>query len=99
MRVPFVRPIVMLILATTFAGACVKVWSTVPKSVAIPSEGTSLGARVIATPVKAHMADGSTVIFANGAMFSGRTLTGSGRRFAPLEDVVSTPLEVVPLDS
>ncbi len=59
---------------------------------------------VIQTPVKAHLKDGSTVVYERGARVAGGALIGAGRRFdlalAPQGEVRELPLsEVLALES
>jgi hypothetical protein len=52
----------------------------------------------VTSPVKAHLKDGSTVVYANGVMVSGGTLVGTGVRY----DIAlkqSTNVGSIPLDS
>ncbi|MFL5581522.1 MAG: hypothetical protein ACJ8AO_14225 [Gemmatimonadaceae bacterium] len=53
---------------------------------------------IVRTPVKAHLADGSTVVFRKGATVSRSEIAGAGEWYPLLSDVVR-PRNVVPLDS
>src|SRR4051812_46958059 len=99
MRIRFVRPLGVGLLVATMVGACVQVWQTVPSSIPVSTARTLEGSRQISTPVKAHLLDGSTVVFADGAVINMGRLTGRGRLYRPLEDSLSVPYENVPLDS
>jgi hypothetical protein len=54
--------------------------------------------QVIVNPVKAHLKDGSTVVFPRGLSISGGSLRGAGTRF-DLSLSRSTPVTEVPLDT
>ncbi len=53
---------------------------------------------VVTSPVKAHLKDGSTVLYANGVTVSGGTLRGPGVRY-DLALKQSTNFDTIPLDS
>jgi hypothetical protein len=53
---------------------------------------------VVTNPVKAHLKDGSTVVYANGVTVSGGTLRGAGVRY-DLALQQSTNVDSIPLDS
>lgn len=53
---------------------------------------------VVTSPVKAHLKDGSTVVYANGVNVSGGTLLGAGVRY-DLALKQSTKVNTIPLDS
>jgi hypothetical protein len=55
-------------------------------------------ARAIVNPVKAHLKDGSTVVFLKGVSISGGSLRGVGTRY-DLTLSKETPVTVVPLDT
>src|SRR6266699_3717473 len=84
-------------LSTAFclgAGACVWIFHTV-QAEAIGSHADSLA---IQTPVKAHLRDGSTVLYRAGVLLAHDTLRGPGVRYGVmLRD--SATVSVVPLDS
>lgn len=85
-----------LISATLAAGACVQAfWTTDVSAVTPPSDTTSTQIR---SPVKVHMFDGSTVIFAEGATVSRDSITGDGMSYALLSSV-SVSRQAVPMDS
>lgn len=74
---------------------CIHVfWTTEARPVTRPADT----AVAIRTPVKAHMADGSTVVFRRGATVDRTFITGPGEWFQPLSDA-SRPRGQVPLDS
>ena len=76
------------------AGACVWVFHNVQVE-AIETKADSVA---IQTPVKAHLRDGSTVLYRAGVLLSRDTLRGQGVRYAlALHD--STAVSLVPLDS
>src|SRR2546422_6101631 len=77
-----------------FAGACIWVF----RSVRVEPIGSSADSLAIQTPVKAHLRDGSTVLYRAGVLLARDTLRGRGVRYGlTLRD--STALSVVPLDS
>ncbi|HEY9225568.1 MAG TPA: hypothetical protein VIP11_02895 [Gemmatimonadaceae bacterium] len=89
------RKLVLLIpIGAVLLGGCINTfWHTVPT----PVEHASYTGRFdIHTPVKAHLADGSTVVFRFGATVDNTTLTGSGERF-PMLSSTSVPAEKIPL--
>lgn len=53
---------------------------------------------VVSSPVKAHMVDGSTVVFSNGAAVGGGFVKGDGERYA-LGSMNPVSVGAVPLDS
>ena len=53
---------------------------------------------VVSTPVKAHMLDGSTVVFSGGAAVGGGFVRGTGERYA-LGSTLPVAAEAIPLDS
>src|SRR3989441_12427268 len=81
-------------LGPLFAGACIWVF----RSVRVEPIGSSADSLAIQTPVKAHLRDGSTVLYRAGVLLARDTLRGRGVRYGlTLRD--STALSVVPLDS
>lgn len=85
-----------LISATLVAGACVQAfWTTDVSAVTRPSETTSTQIR---SPVKVHLFDGSTVVFATGALVSHDSITGAGLSYALLTSE-SVARHAVPMDS
>ncbi|MHB1298529.1 MAG: hypothetical protein ACYC0B_08385 [Gemmatimonadaceae bacterium] len=60
-----------------------------------PAEGAATG---IKSPFKAHLRDGSTVVFRNGGTVSHDRITGTGVSYALLSSV-GTPRTSVPMDS
>ena len=76
------------------AGACIWVFRTVR----VEAIGPSADSLVIETPVKAHLRDGSTVLYRDGVLLARDSLRGPGVRYGlTLGD--STDLSFVPLDS
>ncbi len=78
--------------------ACINVfWKTdvraIERSSLRPGDSTA-----VTSPVKVHLADGSTVIFRNGAVVTRDRITGSGQSFALLQSV-GVARSVVPMDS
>ena len=81
-------------LGPLVAGACIWVF----RSVQVEPIGSSADSLAIQTPVKAHLRDGSTVLYRAGVLLVRDTLRGRGVRYGlTLRD--STALSVVPLDS
>src|SRR5438445_4397978 len=81
-------------LGPLVAGACIWVF----RSVRVKPIGSSADSLAIQTPVKAHLRDGSTVLYRAGVLLARDTLRGRGVRYGlTLRD--STALSVVPLDS
>jgi hypothetical protein len=72
-------------------------WQTEVRSIARPSAGDS-SVTVVRSPVKAHLADGGTVVFPSGASVGRGQITGSGQAY-PLLGGTPVPRGAVPLDS
>jgi hypothetical protein len=100
MRVRFgvprrLRPVLVLPLVLG-VGACFHVfYHTTPRPLASAAAGASDSIR---TPIKAHLLDGSTVVFAKGARVTSTEIRGDALSY-PLMDTVGTARTVVPLDS
>jgi hypothetical protein len=76
------------------AGACIWVFH----NVRVDAVGLTADSVAIQTPVKAHLRDGSTVLYRAGVLLARDTLRGPGVRYAlKLRD--STNVALVPLDS
>ncbi|MEO7522275.1 MAG: hypothetical protein ABIW79_10705 [Gemmatimonas sp.] len=98
-RGPSARRVITLALtiAAALAAGCINVfWKTDVRSIARLTDSTTTTS--IASPIKVHMADGSTVIFDKGGTVSRASIAGSGRSFALLRSI-ATPRERVPMDS
>src|SRR5207249_8339462 len=81
-------------LGPLVAGACIWVF----RSVRVEPIGSSADSLAIQTPVKAHLRDGSTVLYRAGVLLARDTLRGPGVRYGlTLRD--STAVSVVALDS
>src|SRR5438552_16614558 len=81
-------------LGPLVAGACIWVF----RSVQVEPIGSSADSLAIQTPVKAHLRDGSTVLYRAGVLLARDTLRGPGVRHGlRLSD--STAASVVALDS
>ncbi len=75
------------------ASACIHVFQSVTTRSLDPRTPVT-----VATPVKAHLVDGSTVVFQDGVTVSGDTVRGSGRRYGlTLRD--AAPVTTILLDS
>src|SRR2546428_166516 len=76
------------------AGACIWVFH----GVRVEAIGSNADSITVQTPVKAHLRDGSTVLYRTGVLLARDTLRGPGMRYGlTLRD--STAVLVVPLDS
>ena len=85
-----------LAAAALAAGGCINIfWRTEAR--ALHRTGAD-SVRLVRTPVKAHLADGSTVVFRHGASIGGRQITGAGEAYALFGDT-PTSRNSVPLDS
>ncbi|HSQ29258.1 MAG TPA: hypothetical protein VLN49_05375 [Gemmatimonadaceae bacterium] len=92
------RSVVSLGLAAVAvaAGGCINTfWRTEARALR-PAAADSV--TLVRSPVKAHLADGSTVVFRHGASISGRRISGAGEAYALLGDM-PTPRSSVPVDS
>ena len=78
------------------AVACVISTTTHVAPFAKPQAGT--GERVVQSPLKAHMMDGSVVVFLSGAIIGSGVVAGDGMRHA-VASKDSTPVRRLPLDS
>ncbi len=104
MRVPGVRPIgIALFVLATLAGmaGCVhKIWVTEAHDVSLPGKDARRDAfQYINSPLRAHLTDGSTVVFSQGATIRGGQIVGTGMAYPLLDDLHSTVRDRVPLDS
>lgn len=79
-------------LAISAAG-CVFVFHHVDVQQVVPRDAVA-----VTSPVKAHLKDGSTVVYATGVTVSGGTLRGAGVRY-DLTLKQSTKVDTIPLDS
>ena len=86
------RPIPFVLGAAILVGAVGSCVTTVRY------ESVALTPRVVRSPVKAHLADGSTIVFAEGATISNSLVTGAGARYDIRLDPVDTVFGVA-LDS
>ena len=91
---------VALIACLALATGCFHTfWRTEAVSVNRPSAGT-IGTVTIATPVKAHLVDGSTVLFRKGASIGHAAVEGRGERFPLIQTAAgSSSVSIVPFDS
>jgi hypothetical protein len=100
LRSPLVRrlaPLLVAAAALSTAGCLQLFWRTEARSVARPSAGDTSLTRV-RSPVRAHLADGSTVVFRRGGVVGRGRLTGNGESYALLGGA-PVPRGDVPLDS
>lgn len=85
-----------VLVCSLFAGACIHAFVRVePRSVAPPVD---LSTDTIRSPLKVHLIDGSTVLFAGGARVSAARIEGVGTRYRMLA-AVGAPMSVVAMDS
>jgi hypothetical protein len=93
-----VRARSMAVAATTavLVGGCINVFF---RTEVVPVAYTGIAERsVIQSPVKAHLADGSTVVFAGGATVTPTEITGNGISY-PLLSRTGVARSSIPLDS
>jgi hypothetical protein len=89
------RALVAVLVSTALADSgCV--WTK--RRVDVVSVVPGAEARAIVNPVKAHLKDGSTVVFLQGASINGGSLIGAGLQH-DLTLSKATPVTVVPLDA
>jgi len=88
--------VLAVILAGSTAGCIHLFYRTNARAVAAPEDPAA--ETVIASPVKAHLVDGSTVVFQAGARVSSTMIRGNGQQF-PLFGAFATERSDVPLDS
>lgn len=85
-------------IAVAATVGCINVfWKTDVRAVARPTD-ESFGVTSIVSPLKAHLRDGSTVIFLKGAAVSSASITGEGRSYALLS-LIPVARTRVPMDS
>ena len=104
MLVPGVRRLgfTLLILATLagMSGCVHKFWVTEAREIdVLDKSGRRDASQVIRTPLRAHLADGSTVVYSQGATIVAGHIDGTGLAYALLDDTHSTVRTRVPLDS
>lgn len=90
-----IRRRLALAVFTVMTGACILVSSTTERE---RVAAASLGDTVVTSPTKAHLIDGSVIVFVDGFGLSGRRVLGTGQRFdaSRKASVASTG---IPLDS
>ena len=87
------------VVAVAGAAGCVHIFQSLrPQPLSVGAEGVPSGG-VIKSPLKAHLADGSTVIFRDGARIAGGLITGRGQAFALLDDALPVRRDTVSLAS
>ena len=85
-----------LVAATLASAGCInRFWRTDPRAIQLSGVDTPT---VVHTPLKAHLADGSTVVFRYGATVSRQRISGSGEAYALL-GATAVPRSDVPVDS
>lgn len=91
----------MIIAGTLALTGCVHaVWTVESRKLPLPSPGAD-GDRpyAVSSPIKAHLLDGSTVVFTDGASVTRDAINGYGLRYALLENERSIAVNDVALDS
>lgn len=90
---------VVAIAGLLLAAGCVHIfWRTEAVSVTRPAAGT-IGVVTINTPLKAHLVDGSTVIFRKGASIGRASVDGDGQLYPFVQTAPSRAVSIVPFDS
>jgi len=89
---------VRLLYPATLAAACIGLLACVIQSPAIRPVNLQKPPAVVQSPVKAHLTDGSTVVYPNGVTLYGNFLNGSGLRY-PLGSATGAQATSIPLDS
>ena len=87
------RTLAILLGAGVFVVGCIISTTTRPASVAVHGPQ-----RRVSTPLKAHMLDGSVVVFPSGATISSTKAVGAGQRYDATRSAVQ-PVTTVVLDS
>lgn len=89
-----------LLSGSILLSGCINIfWKTDPTPVARPTESAPV---IVESPVKAHLADGSTVIFRKGAAVATTSVSGMGQVYPlapPIVGQVAARNVVIPLDS
>ncbi|WP_310568866.1 hypothetical protein [Gemmatimonas sp.] len=95
-RTPALRSLALIAAlgAVAFSAACV-FYRTEVRAVERPAAGAPTR---ITSPIKAHLKDGSTVVFRTGATVTRDSLTGEGRRYT-LHNGIPRVDDSVPMDS
>ena len=87
--------VIALVGTVAVASACVNVfWRTT----VVPLDPATRTARFVRTPLKAHLSDGSTVVFRDGAYLTSTQVSGNGFRYALLSQDAQ-PAPSISLDS
>ena len=103
MRGPIIRKLgfmAILVAATAgMAGCLQRVWVTEARDIPLPKGQLASVTQFIKSPLKAHLADGSTVVYRQGAIISGGQIVGTGVAYKLMDDQSSTVRDRIPLDS
>jgi hypothetical protein len=94
-RVAAPRAAAVCALATCVVAACIYYKTPTTRAVPVPRAPDSIA---VTTPVKAHLLDGTTIVFHDGVEIAHDTLYGSGIHW-DLALNVQTPVQGVPVDS
>jgi hypothetical protein len=90
--------VAVALLGVGGTAGCVHIFQSLrPQPLAVGGELPTGG--VIKSPLRAHLADGSTVVFRNGAVVAGGRITGRGLAYALLDDALPVPRDTVSLSS
>ena len=97
---PGVRRMVvgLLVLGGSGLAGCVHILTSL-RPQPLETGAASAASGVIRAPVKAHLADGGTVVFRDGATIANGRLLGRGQAYTLLDDVRWTPRDTVSLTS
>ncbi len=90
-KAPQLLKISAAIIAVAAAGACIIQSPAVQQ---LPVDFT----QAVTSPVKAHLKDGSTIVFRNGALRRADVISGAGLRY-PIGSSTATEVYQVPIDS
>ena len=86
--------ILCVVAASSGVGACVtKVWTTKPTSLQV--SGASDRDYAVKSPLRAHLLDGSTVVFRSGATIGKGRIAGMGESYPLLDDAHMTRRDTV----
>ena len=73
-----IRRRIPVVVFSLLAGGCILISSTTERE---RVAAASLGDTVVTSPIKAHLLDGSVIVFSDGFRLGGRRVVGAGRRF------------------
>ena len=103
MRGPIIRKLgfmaILVAVTAGMAGCLQRVWVTEARDIPLPKGQLASVTQFIKSPLKAHLADGSTVVYRQGAIISGGQIVGTGVAYKLMDDQSSTVRDRIPLDS